>query len=366
MILLIINNVIVFTGIGSVLAVLLVIADHFLANYGDCRISINDGKKELQIKGGNSLLNSLAENSVFIPSACGGKGTCGLCKVKVISGGGPLLPTEKPYLDENERGKGVRLSCQVKVKEDVSISIPQSLFAIKKFAGIVTKIIDYTYDIKGVFIKLAEPDEIDFKAGQYVQLESKKYPKVREIVSRAYSIASPPSEKRMIELIIRFVPDGIMTTYIHHHLKEKDEIFFTGPYGDFYLRDNKKDMIFVAGGSGMAPFKSILDEMKLKGTDRRIVYLFGAREEKDLFLTEEMEAFEKELPDFTFIPVLSQADNDSNWTGRRGYIPPLLKEFLQDAENTEGYLCGSPGLLAVAEKEMKKLGIKDVYYDSFG
>lgn len=365
MIVVIINNVVVFSGIGGFLAMVLVIADYFLANYGDCDIDINQGKRNFTVTGGSTLLSSLAEKNVFIPSACGGKGTCGLCKVKLLKSLGPVLPTEKPYINQDELKNGVRLSCQIKVKEDVFIEIPESLFSIKKFKGKVSKIIDYTYDIKGVYIQLEEPGSIKFKAGQYVQLESKRYGKVKQVVSRAYSMASPPFDDDKIELIIRLVPDGIMTTYIHKHLKDRDDISFTGPYGDFYIRDTKTDMIFVAGGSGMAPFKSILADLEKQQSGRRIVYLFGARKEKDLFLLDEMRQYEKKLTDFTFIPVLSQVDDSSGWKGKKGYIPPLLKDYIRDPENTEGYLCGSPGLLAVAEKEMLKLGIKRVYYDSF-
>ncbi len=366
MIILIINNVVILAGIGGFLAMLLVIADYFLANYGDCNIDINQGKKKFTVKGGSSLLSSLAEKMVFIPSACGGKGTCGLCKVKLLKEIGPVLPTEKPYLDKDELKNGVRLSCQIKVKQDIFIHIPEALFSIKKFRGKVERIIDYTYDIKGVYIKLDEPKNIEFKAGQYVQLESKKYGKVKQVVSRAYSMSSPPFEEDKIELIIRLVPDGIMTNYVHKQLHQGDDISFTGPYGEFFIRDSKADMIFVAGGSGMAPFKSILADLEKQQSKRRIVYLFGARTEKDLFLVDEMRHFEDTLADFTFIPVLSQADEDSDWKGKKGYIPPILKDYVKDPDNTEGYLCGSPGLLAVTEKEMHKLGIKNVYYDSFG
>jgi|SRR5690554_3612740 len=365
MIVVIINNVIILAGIGGFLALLLVLADFFLANYGDCQIDIND-KRQFTVKGGNSLLNSLAENDVFIPSACGGRGTCGLCKVTVKEGGGPLLPTEKPYLDAEEIEKGVRLSCQVKVKKDIFITIPEALFSIRKFKGIVDNIIDYTYDTKGIIITLQDPAKIDFQAGQYIQLQSRKYPRSKQIVSRAYSMANSPDRNNIIELIIRKVPDGIMTTFTHEYMKEGDQILLTGPYGEFFIRDTEADMIFVAGGSGMAPFKGILEDLSAKDTKRHIVYFFGARTEKDLFLVNEMKEYEKKMKDFTFIPVLSQPDEDTDWDGPTGYIPPLLDKYVRDPKNTEGYLCGSPALIASTEKKMKELGIDKIYYDSFG
>ena len=351
MIILIINNVLVFVSIGGILAILLVLADYFLANYGECQIEIN-GKRKLVVTGGNSLLSSLGEKDIFIPSACGGRGTCGLCKLKVLEGGGPLLPTERPYMDKKELEENVRLSCQVKVKNDISIQIPEALFAIRKFKGTLKDIFDYTYDTKGLVIKLTEPDKMDFKAGQYIQLESKKYPKGKQVVTRAYSMANSPSRNGEVELIIRKVPDGIMTTFVHDYLKNGEELILTGPYGDFYIRDTDADMIFVAGGSGMAPFKGILEHLAEEQTKRHIVYFFGARTKKDLFLVDEMREYEKKLADFTFIPVLSQIDEVTDWDGLTGYIPPHLEKYLRDPAKTEGYLCGSPALIASAEKKM--------------
>jgi Na+-transporting NADH:ubiquinone oxidoreductase subunit F len=362
---LIIVNVLVFAGIGGLLALLLVLADFFLANYGDCLIEINN-KKKLTVKGGNSLLNSLSENDIFIPSACGGRGTCGLCKLQVSEGGGPLLPTEKPYLTAEEISQNYRLSCQVKVKTDISISIPEELFSIRKFKGVMEKMIDYTYDTKGVIIKLIEPKSIDFKAGQYIQLQSKKYPKAKQVVSRAYSMANSPENNDHVELIIRRVPEGIMTTFIHDYCRKDDQLTLTGPYGDFYIRDSDADMIFVAGGSGMAPFKGIMEELCRKECQRHILFFFGARTTKDLFLTAEMKEYEKKMAAFSYHPVISQPEASPDWKGLTGYIPPLLEKYVRDPAKTEGYLCGSPALLAATEKKMREIGIDKIFYDSFG
>lgn len=363
---LILMNVLIATGISTFLAILLVIAEMWFANYGDCEIEIN-GKKKLTVKGGGSLLGALADNKIFVPSACGGRGSCGFCKCNVESGGGPLLPTEKPFLTAKEINDNTRLSCQVKVKEDVKIQIPEEIFNIQKFNAIVEKIEDYTYDIKGVTFKLVEPNEINFKAGQYVQLQTKKYGKVKQIVSRAYSISSSPDIKDKLQLIIRRVPDGVCTTYVHDHLKEGDEVTFTGPYGDFYIRDTDAEIIYIAGGSGKAPIKSMLEYFEKHPSDRKMVYFFGARTTKDLYLSERFNELENKLADFTYVPVLSQCDEIQDWDGRKGYIPEHFDDFLKNPQNSEAYLCGSPGMIAAVEKGLIKAGVpkENIYYDSF-
>lgn len=360
----IIYNVLAVSALTGFMAFVLVLADGVFANYGECNVNIN-GKKNLKVQGGSSLLSLLSANGIFIPSACGGKGTCGFCKVKIYEGADPLLPTEKPYLDENEINNSVRLSCQVKVKRDIKIEIPESLFNIRKYKTRVKAIVDYTYDIKGITLQLLEPAEIEFRAGQYVQLEAPKYEKIRQRVSRAYSISSCPADKDIIQLIIRKVPDGIVTTYVHHYLNVGDEVNFTGPFGDFFIRDTEADMIFTAGGSGKAPFKSIIEDLYNKGCKRNIIYFFGARTSRDIYLTDFFREYEKKMPNFKYIPVLSQPDENDDWEGLTGYIPPFYGKYIQNAENTEAYLCGSPGMIAAAERELTRLGIKKIYYDSF-
>ncbi len=363
----ILKDVAVLAGISVVLAILLVIAERWLNNYGDCKISIN-GKREITVKGGNSLLSSLGDKQVFLPSACGGRGSCGACKCKVLEGGGPLLPTEKPFLSQAELAGNIRLSCQVKVKSDISIQIPESIFNIRKFSAVISKIVDYTYDIKGVTFQLDEGETIDFKAGQYVQLLSEPYGKMKQRVSRAYSISSKPEINTSIELIIRLVPEGICTTWVHKHLKLGDRVNFTGPYGDFFLRDTEADILFVAGGSGKAPIKSMLEHLQETGTNRKMTYFFGARTLRDLYLTPEMRAFEKVFPDFHYVPVLSHPEPNDDWQGETGYVMPLFKDTIRDPQNTEAYLCGSPGMINAVTKSLIELGIaKDkIYYDSFG
>jgi len=366
MIITILNTVLIVSGITGILALLLVIADYFFANYGDCQITINK-KKEITVKGGSSLLSTLNEQKIFLPSACGGRGSCGFCKCQVESGGGPLLPTEKPFLSEEEIKNNIRLSCQVKVKQNIEIQIPEDIFNIRKFKAKVTAIKDLTYDIKELTLKLLEPESITFKAGQYVQLVAPPYAKIRQSVSRAYSISSNPDHNDYIQLIIRKVPEGICTTWVHEFLKVDDEVNFTGPFGEFYIRDTDADMIFVAGGSGKAPIKSMLEWLAKRQNPRRMGYFFGARQRQELYYTELFDELEKELPNFKYYPVLSQPTETCDWEGRCGYVMPFFSEFIKDPAHTEAYLCGSPGMIASVVKDLEKRGIPldKIYYDSF-
>ncbi len=366
MIVVIVNTVLIVSGISGLLALLLVIADMLFANYGECKININ-GKKELNLKGGSSLLTLLNESGIYLASACGGRGSCGFCKCKITQGGGPLLPTEKPFLNKTEINNQIRLSCQVKVKEDISIEIPEDIFNIRKFKARVTDIKDLTYDIKELTLQLIKPDSIDFKPGQYIQLEAPPYEKSKQPVSRAYSISNAPFEKDFIQLIIRLVPDGLCTTYVFEYLQVNDIVNVTGPFGDFYIRDTQADMLFIAGGSGKAPIKSMLEYLVKNKSRRKMVYMFGAQTKKDLYYTALLEKYEKELLDFTYVPVLSKPTQECEWEGKCGYIPPYFPEYIKDPKNTEAYLCGSPGMIAAVIKGLKENGVPEdkIYYDSF-
>lgn len=362
----IIFEILILAGISGILATLIVVAKAILQNYGDCVIDIN-GKRKVTVKGGSSLLTSLAEESIFVPSACGGKGSCGACKCVVTEGGGPVLPTERPFFDAKELAENNRLACQVKVKNDIRIEIPEEIFNIRKFKAKIAKIEDFTYDIKGISFELITPKEIDFKAGQYVQLRSPKYGKIRESVTRAYSVSSKPSLQNQLQLLIRRVPEGICTTWVHDFLKEGQEVELTGPYGDFFIRDTKADIIFVAGGSGKAPIKSMLEDLAEKGCERKMSYFFGAKTAKDLYLTEYIESFSEVFPDFTYYPILSHPEPNDNWEGRTGWVMPHFPDAIDDPKNTEAYLCGSPGMIAAVTKGLTDLGIPEdkIYYDSF-
>jgi Na+-transporting NADH:ubiquinone oxidoreductase subunit F len=353
-------------GVSTLLAIIMVIADATIANYGDVQVTINDDEK-ITVTGGKALLGSLMEQKIFIPSACGGRGSCGLCKVKVTSGVGDYLPTELPWITEEEKKENIRLSCQLKIKSDVSIRIPEELFNVKEFHTEVASIVDLTYDIKQVTLRLIEPEEISYRAGSYIQFEVPEYELTSEKVYRAYSMASQPSRKNEVELEVRLVPNGICTTYIFEHLHEGDEVTINGPYGEFFLRDTKSDIVFIAGGSGMAPIKSMLYNMVENGISRKTSYYFGARAVRDLFLVEEMRELEGKLPDFQFVPALSEPLPEDNWEGETGLITDVLDRHVEKIEDTEAYLCGSPGMIDAAVAVLTKKGLPEekIYFDKF-
>ncbi len=354
------------------LAAIITIVDSIVNNYGEVELDINDGSKKIKVDGGSPLLTTLSEQGIFIPSACGGRGSCGACKVKVLSDVGPILPTEAPLLEEDEKKEGVRLSCQIKVKDDIKIEIPEELFNVKEFKTKIESIKDMTHDIKEVRLELKEPNSVDFKAGQYAQLIIPKYGKIKEKNQRAYSISSVPSDKNHLEFLIRLVPGGIATTYVHEHLDEGQNLNIIGPFGDFYRRETNADMICVAGGSGMAPIKSIIEDMYEKEIfDREIWYFFGARSKKDLYYTEYFKEMENKMKNLHFIPALSDPEPEDNWEGETGLITDVLDKYLKNEINQEndkeGYLCGSPGMLDACIKVMRDNDMKEdkIYYDKF-
>ncbi len=360
-------------AISAILGALIAATDMVVNNYGQLNIDINQGKKSLEIKGGSPLLLSLAEQNIFVPSACGGRGSCGACKVKITSDVGPVLPTETPYLSKAELGDSVRLACQVKIKQDIKIEIPESLFNIKKVTTVVEKITDVTHDIKEVLVRLPEGVDINYDAGMYGQFEAPKYGKIKEATQRAYSFSSDPQDKEHLEFLIRLVPGGIVTTYVHEHLKEGDKINIVAPVGEFHVQPTDATMICVAGGSGMAPFKSIFNEMIHNGTilTRQIWYFFGARTTRDIFYLEWLREMEKQYPKFHFIPALSEPDETGNWDGETGLITDVMDKYLKSDElkdsSKEGYLCGSPGMLDACMVVMRnnEMEEKRIYFDKF-
>ncbi len=366
MVLSVLIAVTVVSSIGAGLAAVLTISEYFLSNYGPCQITINDERK-LTVQGGKDLLSMLTAEKIFIPSACGGRATCGLCKLKVLEGAGPLLPTEEPFLNREEKESNVRLSCQVKVRNDLKIEIPPELFAIRQFSCRCAEIIDLTYDIKQFRFELKEPKTIDYIPGQYIQLLTPAYEKNSEEVYRAYSISSDPTDKNNIELIIRLVPGGICTTYCFEYLKVGDEVKINGPYGNFRLSDTDAPIVFIAGGSGMAPIKCILHQMKNEGIKRKATYYFGANTIKDMFMAEQMRTFEKELADFCFVPAVAKPQGDEKWDGQIGLVTEVFRRDLKDATEYEAYLCGSPGMIDASIKVLTELGINkdNIFYDKF-
>ena len=364
---------IAISSISALLAALVSVTDKIVNNYGEVVVNINEGSKELDVQGGGNMLVTLAESGIFIPSACGGRGSCGECKVKVTSDIGPHLPTELPYLSQEEIKENVHLSCQVKLKENVDIEIPEYLFNIEQYVGTIEKIRDVTHDIKEVLIALPEDAEVNFRAGQYGQIEIPPYGKVKEKTSRAYSMASSPNNKNHLEFLVRLVPGGIVTSYVHEHLKEGEKMNVVAPFGEFYVRDTDAQMICVAGGSGMAPFKGIFQyRIEEDLMDKRdIWYFFGARTSKDMFYLDWLWELDEKYERFHFVPALSEPEEGSDWRGATGLITEVLDDYLQNTISTdiekEGYLCGSPGMLAACMDVMRKHDMPEekIYFDKF-
>ncbi|MFW6313761.1 MAG: NADH:ubiquinone reductase (Na(+)-transporting) subunit F [Spirochaetota bacterium] len=360
-------------GISAVLGALITITDKIVNNYGEVVIDINSGKRELNIKGGAPLLQTLAESGIFVPSACGGRGSCGACKVKVNSDVGPHLPTETPYLEKDEIEQNVRLSCQIKVKDNLDIEIPEALFNVQEFDGVVERIRDVTHDIKEVYIKLPEGKEVTFVCGQYGQIEVPPYDKIKTPTQRAYSMSSPPSDKNHLEFLVRLVPGGIVTSYVHEHLQEGEKMKVIAPFGEFNVKDTGAPMICVAGGSGMAPFKSIFQHMVETGEieTREIWYFFGARSKRDVFYLDWLDGLDEKYETFHFVAALSEPQEEDNWTGATGLITEVLAGYLTDKINRdrplEGYLCGSPGMLDACMAVMRKFEMSEenIYFDKF-
>ena len=355
------------SGLTAVLAALLMLAERVLVNYGSCTIDINSGKTRLEVTGGESLLATLMAEGIFIPSACGGRGTCAYCKLKILDGGQMVTPTEEPLLTPDEIADNVRISCQVKVRNDMAVLIPEELFLVKQYRGRVERIRDLTHDIKELRIALVEPEDIQFTPGQYIQLQVPATGHNPDPVYRAYSMSSRPDERGAIETIIRLVPGGICTTWVFTKLVEGDEVLFTGPYGDFHLSQTDREMIWIAGGSGMAPFWSIVRHMKDRGIRRKCTYFFGGVHRRDMLLVDELRQLEKELDWFTFVPAVSGEGECDDGVCQSGLITDVVDRHLGDGSEAEAYLCGSPGMIDAAVNVLRAKGITEdrTFYDKF-
>lgn len=357
----------VVTAISAIFALLLTVADRTIGDYGEVQLLINNDK-EFTVRGGDNLLSTLIQEKIFIPSACGGKGTCGYCKVQVHKGGGAVLATETPFLTKEEIEANVRLSCQCKVKENIRIEIPKELFNVKEYSAVLEEMEDMTDTIKRLRLRLPEGEEIRFKPGQFIQLMAPVYEGNNEEIYRAYSIASSAADKTHIELFIGYVPGGIATTYVHQHLKVGDQVQINGPYGDFYYQDdNDREMILVAVGTGIAPIISILNHMKEENIQRKATFYFGAKTPSDLFLLNYFKDLEETLYDFKFMPTLSRITEEHNWTGERGRVNNALDTYLMDGENKEAYLCGNPPMIQSVMTSLKEKGLDEelIYFDEF-
>jgi Na+-transporting NADH:ubiquinone oxidoreductase subunit F len=352
----------ILVGVLLVITLLLILLDKVMGGGVEKTITINHDT-QIAVFGDDSVLSTLSQNKIYIPSACGGKATCGFCKFRLLDDVPAAKPTEIPFLSLQERESGIRLSCQVKVKDGMQIELPPSMLTAQEFKTEVEVVEDLTYDIKLIRFKLITPDKVFFKPGQYMQI---KVPGI-EII-RAYSLASDANRQDMVEMLIRYVPNGQATTYVHKALEVGDKVILTGPYGDFFLQEESdRPIVCIAGGSGMAPIRSILFKLKEMGMPRRVQYFFGARTTKDLFYMEELQTLQKEYPNFEFIPALSHPTEADNWTGETGLITEVLDRLTGDLKGSEAYLCGSPGMIDACIKVLNKHEIpaEHVFYDKF-
>ena len=402
------------TGLGAFLVLVLslvaalMFARKKLVASGNVTLHVNDDpSKDMVVPSGSSLLATLAAQQVFIPSACGGKGTCGVCKVEVHAGGGALLPTETAHVSPGEARRGVRLSCQVKVKQDMNIHVHEDVFGVRRWTCKVRSNDNVATFIKELVLELPAGEAVPFRAGGYIQIECPPHVRrfsdievaseyredwekfgffqltstVTEPVSRAYSMANYPEEAGIIMLNVRIatppprttgVPPGIMSSYIYG-LKPGDEVIISGPYGEFFARDTKNEMCFIGGGAGMAPMRShIFDQFRRLHTDRKVTFWYGARSMREAFYVEDFDAIQAENPNFTWTLALSEPRPEDNWTGATGFIHDVLyREYLSKhpaPEDIEYYLCGPPMMLKACMKMLEDLGVdrENVMFDDFG
>lgn len=402
----IILGVVMFTGVVVALVLLILAAKKRLVASGPVKIMINH-QKEIEIPAGGKLLSALADAGVFVSSACGGGGTCAQCKVKIESGGGDILATEKDHINKKEAAEGERLSCQVAVKTDMVVEVPPEAFDTKKWECTVRSNHNVATFIKEFVLELPEGEEVDFRAGGYIQIECPPHEiaykdfdvedeyhedwdkfdiwrfvsKVEEPVVRAYSMANYPGEKGIIMLNIRVasppprlphVPPGQMSSWIFS-LKPGDKATISGPYGEFFIKDSDAEMVYIGGGAGMAPLRSHIFELfKREKTDRKVSYWYGGRSLRELFYIDHFRDIEKDFPNFKFQIALSEPQPEDNWDGYQGFIHQvLLDNYLSThpaPEDIEYYICGPPMMNQAVFKMLDDLGVEpeNIAYDDFG
>lgn len=395
-----------FTGIVLVLVVIILLARVRLVSSGDVNIEIN-GERTITVPAGGKLLGTLADNGIFLSSACGGGGTCAQCKCVVESGGGEMLATEESHFNKREARDGWRLSCQTPVKQDMKIEVPEEVFGVKKWECVVESNPNVATFIKELTLRLPEGENVDFRAGGYVQLECPPHTvhykdfdiqpefhpdwdkfdiwryvsKVDEPVIRAYSMANYPEEKGIVKFNIRVatpppgqdhIPPGIMSSYVFS-LKPGDKITVYGPFGEFFAKDTDAEMVFIGGGAGMAPMRShIMDQLlRLKST-RKMSFWYGARSLREAFYVDEYDKLAAEHENFEWHLALSDALPEDNWEGPTGFIHNVLYEnYLKDhpaPEDCEFYMCGPPMMNASVIKMLEDLGVEpeNILLDDFG
>ena len=402
----IILGVFFFIAIVVILVFVILAARSKLVATGNVKIDIN-GEKTIEVPVGGKLLGALAEAKLFVGSACGGGGTCAQCTVKVFEGGGAILPTETGHINKRQAREGERLSCQVAVKQDMKIEIPEEVFGVKKWECTVRSNKNVATFIKELILELPEGESVDFRAGGYIQIEAPPHEvdfknfdiderfredwdrhnvwqyksKATEPVTRAYSMANYPEEKGIITLNVRIatpppraegVPPGLMSSYIFN-LKEGDKVTISGPFGEFFARETDNEMVFIGGGAGMAPMRShIFDQLRRLKSKRKMTFWYGARSKREMFYVEDFDELAAENDNFEWHVALSDPLEEDNWTGYTGFIHNVLYEnYLKDhpaPEDCEFYMCGPPMMNAAVIQLLQDLGVEDenIMLDDFG
>jgi len=406
----IILSISVFTGIVVILVLILNFAENQLLPQGDVSIEINgEPEKSIVTRPGSTLLSVLAGQSVFLPSACGGGGTCAMCECQVLEGGGGILPTETGHISRKKAKENWRLACQVKIKENMKIRVPDEIFSIQKWQCTVQSNKNVATFIKELVLNLPEGENLNFEAGGYIQIDIPEYHNLafsdfqvgeeyhpdwdkykiwdlvannEEDIFRAYSMANHPAEGNQVRLNVRIatpppplwneVPPGLASSYIFN-LKAGDKVTISGPYGEFFIKDTDREMIYIGGGAGMAPMRSHLFHLfhSLK-TKRKVSFWYGARSVREMFYDEHFKQIAKEFPNFTYKVALSEPMDEDNWTGSTGFIHQVLHdEYLgkhEDPTEIEYYMCGPPPMINACDNMLDNLGVdrEMVAYDSFG
>ncbi|MGI9316550.1 MAG: NADH:ubiquinone reductase (Na(+)-transporting) subunit F [bacterium] len=403
----IVIGVILFTGIVTALAMLILLARSRLVPSGNIQINVN-GERDLSVPAGSKLLNTLSANDLFLPAACGGGGTCGQCKVKVLEGGGTLLPTETAHISKRMASEGLRLACQVNVDADLRIEVPEDVFGVNKWECTVRSNNNVSTFIKELVLELPRGETIDFRAGGYIQIECPAYRlsfhdidipeqyrddwerfKLFDLESvvdtpdvRAYSMASYPEENDIIMLNVRIatpppgasagIPPGVMSSYIFG-MKPGDKVLVSGPYGEFFAKDTDAEMVFIGGGAGMAPMRShIFDQLRRLHSKRKMSYWYGARSLRETFYMDEFDLLAREKDNFEWHLALSDPLPEDNWEGYTGFIHDVLFEnYLKDhpaPEDCEYYLCGPPMMNTAVIQMLEDQGVEqeNILLDDFG
>jgi Na+-transporting NADH:ubiquinone oxidoreductase subunit F len=401
-------SIAVFGGVVLCLVGVLLLVEARVVQKGERTIVINDDPaKSIKVPSGRTLLSGLAENGIYLPSGCGGGGSCGLCKCKVEAGGRDILPTELAHLTRKQRLEGIRVSCQLKVKEDMRIRIPDEIFNIKKYQATVVSNENVATFIKELVLKLDPGQKLEFKSGAYVQIDIPQYQtsfnefsipetykamwdryklwslvaKSEEPVYRAYSMANTPVEE-LLRFTIRIatpppgigeeVPPGVGSSYVFR-LKPGDPVVLSGPFGEFFIKETQREMCFIGGGAGMAPMRShIFDQLLRVQTGRRITFWYGARSRREMIYDEEFRELARRFPNFTYTVALSEPLPEEQWDGPVGFIHQVAHDLYlsqhEDPTEIEYYLCGPPMMLRAVEKTLDSLGVDPemIAYDEFG